>query len=259
MKKTHIALLAAAFASLASTAAFAAENTSPWSYDLGYTQHRETYKERDTANTVVMKETADLYGIKGSAARKLNADGKLKITGEFAFGTADYVGSYQGGEYGDLHAGGLDRYLFETTAVYTHAAPAWNGFGVKGGLGYRRLADNLQDAGSAGYKRTNDRVYAIIGVEQAIKTANWTITPSAEYKHSLWSQNKTDILGGINHRQHGNGGELAVAFAQNTGHYPVTIRPFYRLWDIADSNVKDGFYEPRNKTSEVGFDLAWGF
>lgn len=267
MKKSYLSLALIAAAALSSGAAMAQSakpvngtQASPYTFELGLTTHRETYEEFSAEDGgKVMRQTAPMVGLKGSVSRALGADGKVKATAQYSWGNADYTGAYMGGQYGDLHLGGLSRQLFETTAVYTHSAPAWNGFGVKGGLGYRHLVDNLQDAGPSGYKRTNDRVYAIVGVEQVLQSAHWTITPAAEYKHSLWSRHESDLLGGVKHRQHGNGGELSVAFAQKDGLTPMTIRPFYRVWNIDHSNVSQGFYEPKNETSELGIDVSWRF
>lgn len=265
MKKSYLslALIAAALSSGAAMAQSAKpanpQGGSAYSYELSMTNHRETYEEFSAVDgSKVMRQTAPMIGLKATVARKLGDDGKVKATAQYSWGNSTYTGSYLGGSYGEVVAAGMDRQLFETTAVYTHAAPAWNGFGVKGGLGYRRLVDHLEDAGPGGYKRTNDRIYAIVGVEQAFQTARWTITPAAEYKHSLWSRQESDLLGGITHRQHGNGGELSVAFAQKAaGPWSVTIRPFYRVWNMDHSNVSQGFYEPKNKTSEFGVDLSW--
>lgn len=260
MKKNYLAL--ALLVSLTSGLAVAAPPdpaASPYAFELGLTQHHEVYKETARDGSKVMQETADLMGIKGSVARALGERGRVRLSAEYAFGDANYVGAYQGGAYGDLHANGLSRWLFETAAVYAYAAPEWNGFAVKGGLGYRHLVDNLQDAGEGGYKRTNKRVYAILGAEQAFQAANWTVTPSVEYKHSVWSRNESDVLGGLTHRQHGNGGELSVAFAQKQAVSPLTVRPFFRTWHVADSNVVAGTYEPKNRTSEAGVDIDWRF
>lgn len=261
MKKTRLTLfgLMAAATLTASFAASAAEPASPYNYELGLTSHHESYIERGLGGERLMKESANFTGIKGSVGRALGADGYVKATAAFAFGDADYIGSYQGGSYGDLHVGGLNRYLFDTSAVYLHSAKEWNGFALKGGLGYRRLQDNLQEAGPGGYKRINDRVYGIIGAQRTIAAGEWDITPSVEYKHTLWSQQHSDVYGGLNMRQHGNGAEVSIAFAQKGNKFPVTITPFFRTWHVADSETVQGAYEPRNKTNEVGVDLAWRF
>lgn len=262
MKKSSFAVTALLFAALSASAAtaFAADTApSPYSYELGVTQHREVYKETAPNGDKIMQQTANMVGVKGSVTRHITAEGKVKVTGEYAYGDANYTGALMGGNYGDLQLGGLGRTMFETTAVYTHSANAWQGVAVSAGLGYRRHVDNLQDAGEIGYKRTNERIYAIVGIERAFDAGSWIITPAAEYKHTLHSTQKSDLIGGIKNAQHGNGGELSVSFAQKGNGYPVTIRPFYRTWDIADSSVSQGFYEPKNKTSEAGIDLMWRF
>jgi hypothetical protein len=256
--KSHRAMLFVVLATAALSSVAVAAEAPNWSYGLGLTHHKETYKERDQLGAPVMKENANLTGIKAIAAHRVGTNGRLAITGEFAAGDGSYKGAYQDGEYGDVHVTGISRRLFETTATYTHFAPAWSGAGITAGLGYRHHVDNAQEA-PGGYKRVNKRVYAIVGLENTYDTGNWFITPAAAYKHTLHSEHYSDLLGGLTMDQHGNGADLSVAFKQKSGDYPVTLRPFLRTWEIADSNQIDGFYEPRNKTQEVGLDVTWSF
>ncbi len=234
------------------------------SYELGLTLHDELYEEFDTDGSKFMQESATMYGIKGSARRTVNAHDLVRFTAEYAVGEAEYVGSYQGGEYGDLREGGLSRKLFEITFAYEryqHAEPVLSGFSVKGGLGYRRLVDNLQESGAGGYKRTNERVYAIVGVAYG-RPAGWRITPALDFKQSLWSRNLSEVYEddlSVSHRQEGYGWEASLSLTPGTDKLPVVIRPFYRVWKMDDSNVVDGSYEPRNETREVGVDVSWQF
>ena len=265
MKHIHLfaatAALAAAFSSGAAIAqAFAPAQAKGFTAELGISHHQEAYEEfAKGSGEKLMRETAPMLGVKGSIAHAVGAYGQVKATAEYAFGDGTYTGARQGGSYGDVRASGLRRMLVESTVSYRHAQPNWAGVAFKGGLGFRHLVDNLQDAGEGGYKRTNQRLYAILGLERPFSAGAWWATPSLEYKHSLWSRNKSDLEGGITHRQHGNGHELSVAFSQKAGTAPVTIRPFYRAWNIAHSSESKGSYEPKNKTTELGLDLSWRF
>ncbi|KVP17188.1 hypothetical protein [Burkholderia ubonensis] len=270
MKKTLFALVALAAAGSAmasSTNPFARDIVepvavkSPYTFELGLTTHREVYKEYNPDGSKLMQEEAWMTGIKGGVTREFaDIGGKVVLTGEFAMGRSDYTGSYWGGNYGDLHVNNLDRTLFEVTGMYKQSAPMWNGLSAGAGLGYRRLVDNLQQ-GPGGYKRTNDRVYLVVGLEQAFELKNWTITPGVQYKHILSGKQRSDLWGGITHKQDGYGAEASIAFVHKGDKYNTVVTPYYRLWDIKDSNVdyRTGTYEPRNKTKEFGVALTFQF
>lgn len=271
MKKTLFALVALAAtgsAMAASTNPFSRDIQepvavkSPYTFELGLTTHREVYKEF-AGGGKLMQEEAWMTGVKGGVTRDFaDIGGKVVLTGEFALGRANYTGSYMGGNYGDLHMGGLNRSLIEVTGMYKQSAPLWNGLTAGAGLGYRRLVDNLQDGGPGGYKRTNDRLYLILGLEQAFQTKNWTITPGVQYKHILKSKQTSDLLGGVTVDQNrGYGAEATIAFAHKGEKFNTVITPYYRLWNVKDSTVdaRTNLYEPRNKTKEYGVALTVQF
>ncbi|WP_157643979.1 hypothetical protein [Burkholderia ubonensis] len=270
MKKTLfalVALVAAGSAMANSTNPFARDIVepvavkSPYTFELGLTTHREVYKEYGQDGAKLMQEEAWMTGVKGGVTREFaDIGGKLVLTGEFAMGKSDYTGSYMGGNYGELHINNLTRSLFEVTGMYKQTAPLWKGLTAGAGLGYRRLVDNLQE-GSGGYKRTNDRLYLILGLEQEFQMKQWTITPGVQYKHILMSKQKSDLLGGVTVRQNdGYGAEASIAFAHKGDKFNTVVTPYYRIWDIKDSNVHStGLYEPRNKTKEFGVSLTFQF
>lgn len=272
MKKTlfAIAALAATSAALANpiASAAAAESApiaakSPYVFELGLTTHQETYEEFNPDGSKLMQEKGQMTGIKGSVTRAIEGTGgKVVVTGEYAVGDSKYTGSYWGGSYGDLVVGGIGRSLFEVTGVYKHTAPEWNGVTAGAGLGYRRLQDNLQDAGPGGYERINERFYLTLSLEKAVAlTDAWTVTPVVQYKHLLSSKQDSDLYGGISvDQKKGYGAELAVAFAHKGEKVNTIITPYYRMWKIKDSEVHgSGLYEPRNDTKEVGVALTFQF
>lgn len=243
----------------AQVTAAAPEAKSPYTFELGLTNYFESYDEF-YAGSKLMSEDAPMVGIRGSVARGISATGgKVVLSGEFAQGKANYTGSYMGGSYGDLSISNLRREMFDITGVYKHA-PSWNQIVFSGGLGYRSLTDRLDDAGAGGYKRVNTRLYGIMGAEREFKTADWTITPSVQYKHSLVSSQFSDFFGGIDTDQKtGYGAELAVSFVQRDAAYPLVIKPFVRTWELADSEIVQGMLEPKNSTREVGITVSLQF
>jgi hypothetical protein len=242
-------------------------------FELGLTHHDELYEEFDGDGSKLMQESAPMYGVKAGLRHDLGGRRALKAMAEYAVGEASYIGAYQGGEYGDLGLSGLRRNLFEAAAILEQGFPAghgfWGGWALNAGVGYRRLVDNLQDAGPSGYRRINERLYAITGVAREFQLGEWALTPALDYRHSLWSENVSELplVGGgtygLTHEQQGWGGEASLTLAQNLGRYPLAIRPFYRWWRMDASNVAyvggDGFIEPRNTTTEVGLDISLRF
>lgn len=257
MQKSLLAL--AAFFSLGVSAAHADSTLeSPFAFELGVTTHNELYEEFDTANQKIMQEKGTLVGLKGSAIRKLSSESSLILSGEFATGDSTYTGSYQGGNYGDLRVGGLSRYLLDVSGTYKHSVPQWSDVAFSGGLGYRRLTDNLQEAGAGGYKRINDRLYLTLGVEKPIHAGAWTVTPGLQLRTSLWSNQHSALNGGLDKKQKdASGHELFVSFLHKPTNIAVT--PFLRAWDADDSEVVGGYYEPRNDTREVGVAVSYRF
>lgn len=243
------------------------------SYELGLTHHDELYEEFDDDGSKFMQESASMYGVKLVLRQDFAQRRALKASMTYAEGEANYIGALQGGEYGELGLSGLSRNLFETALVYEQGAWAergfWHGFVVHTGLGYRRLVDNLQDAGPSGYKRINERLYAILGVSYEFQLDEWEIVPTLDFRRSLWSEHVSELplVGGgtyrLVHEQEGTGGEVSLMLGQKIGRYPLVIRPFYRWWEMDASNVvyigNDGYIEPRNTTREVGLDISLRF
>lgn len=237
---------------------------SPFSFVLGVTQHRETYKEYDPG--LIMKEEATMIGLKAQLEHKLNSYSKAVYSASYLVGQAEYTGSYMFGEYGSLNMSDLGRKLFELTGEYKLKPEAWNQFGMGFGLGYRRLTDNLQDGGPGGYKRTNEMVYASVGIERDFKVNAWTITPAFKFKHLIRGKQTVDLYGGIPMAQKkGNGSELSLKIEHtDESGSGFLIEPFVRMWDIKDSeptHLIGPWYliEPHNKTKEVGVNLSWRF
>jgi len=236
---------------------------SPYKVSVSLTAHNELYEEF-ADGTKLMQEEADMVGVGLKVTRALSAaPGQVELDLHLAKGNSTYTGSYWGGSYGDLRQGGLDRVLLETQLSYRHAAPAWNGVGARFGLGYRHLTDHLDQIGEGGYERENNRVYLSLGADRVFKLnalGGWTVTPAAKYKHVLWSQQFSDIYGGLYHSQNkGYGFDAEIAFTHQSEGYAFSFTPYYRTWKMEDSKVVIDTYEPENKTREVGVALGLTF
>lgn len=278
MKKTRYSLIAiAALAALGASSAMAnpfiapaepAESKIIWNqpttYELGFTTYREKYTERVDGKKF-MQEEANMWGVQGAVTHSFNHGGKLKLSGIFATGNADYTGAYQGGNYGDLRVGSLDRYMLTTELEYKLTSRDWNDITFGAGVGYRRLVDHLEQAGPGGYKRKNDRVYLTLGLEREFLAGDWSFTPQFKYKHLVWGSQHSDIMGGVAMKQDkGYGTELAVAITHKAAWNGLTVTPYLRTWDIKNSKFVQltstvGAYEPQNKTKEVGVTVSLRF
>ncbi|MGE0348998.1 hypothetical protein [Hydrogenophaga sp.] len=229
-----------------------------YTYELGVTTHTELYEEFGTSNQKIMQEKGALIGVKGAVTRHLGPDRKLIVAGEIAMGESDYTGSFIGGNYGELRFNGQSRYLLDVSVAYKQSIPQWSDVAFSAGVGYRRLTDNLQEAGPAGYQRVNDRIYLALGVEKPFHSGNWTISPGLNYRSALWGNQYSALSGGLDKKQKdASGFELYVNFAHKPSR--ITLTPFLRTWSADDSEVTRGFYEPRNDTREVGVALTYRF
>jgi hypothetical protein len=270
MKKILIAALAFAAAGsamaastnpLASPAADAPAAKTPYVYELGVSTHRELYEEFADGDKL-MQEEAIMTTIRAGVSRAIgDTGGTVVLSGQFGFGKGDYTGSYMDGKYGDLRIPGLKRTLVDVSAMYKQTAESWAGLTAGAGIGYRRLVDNLQDGGPGGYKRINERTYLTASLERAIEFSTWTVTPGIQYKHILSSKQTSELYGGVTVDQpNGHGAEASIAFIRKSDGYRTVITPFFRIWDIKDSDVhKIGLYEPRNKTKEAGIAVTYQF
>lgn len=234
--------------------------TTPYTYELGVSTHRETYEEF-VDGAKFMQESALMTVLQSKASRAVgDTGGAVVLLNDVGFGQADYTGAYFGGHYGDLRTSHLSRILVDVAGLYTQTSPVWNGVTVGAGLGFRRLVDNLQQGGAGGYQRINDRFYLVLDLEQTVSFTNWAVTPALQYKQILSSKQWSGLMGGITvHQSKGYGAEFSVAVAQKVLPDGIVITPFLRVWNIGDSSVSQGIYEPSNKTKEAGVSLAYRF
>lgn len=261
MKKSKFFALAFAL-SLASIGVANAQTTAEkgaraYTLEVGAVVHSELYEEFNRTGSKIMEEDAQMAGFKLGLTRHIDSRNDFKVGFEYVRGSSDYTGSLMGGSYGDLRIYGLSRNMFDISGTYGHRLEAFPNTTFSAGLGYRRLTDNLQEAGTIGYKRVNDLVYATLGVEYAIVGDQWTISPGARTKHLLRGEQFSGLQGGVTVKQKsGNGSDLYVAFAHQSG---LVLTPYLRTWSVKDSEVSQGLYEPRNKTREIGLEASYRF
>lgn len=233
-------------------------------FEVGTGYYQETYDE-EVDGAKVMQQKADMVSVFGSMRSPLTKSVSASLRGEFAFGDSAYTGSYQGGQYGDVHVTGIGRSRAEVSGNLHYHPKNMGGLEFVGGLGYRRLADDLQKA-AGGYKRVNELVYLQLGLNKKFSlNPDWSMTPAVIIKSVVRGTQFAAIEGGMDFKQNsGQGLDVSVKFAKKiAGKSAVTIEPFLRTWHVKKSEERLGgagiYFEPKNKTKEVGINVAWLF
>jgi len=148
------------------------------------------------------------------------------------------------------------------------------------GIGERLYLDDskgqLTDRNFIGYDRRISQTYLPFGLTYKYKTSDhWTFSPNLEFDTLLYGKvdtrtgennqgNANFIPNTENDQHHGYGirGEFMVG--QQMGRYAWQAGPFFRYWDIRQSNVdivtngagaKGGRIEPDNKRTQLGLNF----
>jgi hypothetical protein len=238
-----------------------AQERSETTLETGFEHYQETYRE--TVNGApFMQEKSDMNGVYANLNMPLSMSDALAFSVRYAAGKSKYTGGKMGAPYGSLIIHDLDRYSAELTAAYEfhllYMTPS-------AGIGYRRLVDRLDQAGAGGYKRTSEYMFLTVGVSSIydLTSLGVQLTPRAEYRYLLRGrQHSADI---VNEQHSGEGLELSVALSgQLTPTMGWRVTPYYRYWQIADSDQVDSpaggtLMEPRNTTQEIGARVSLTF
>jgi hypothetical protein len=201
--------------------------------------------------------------------------GDWQVRGEFRYdiGKMDYSGS---GSLDDI-----DDRVLETRLLLAHVLHygpnQWIPFG---GLGYRRLEDDLggltTTTGARGYDRTSQYLYLPIGVEGILPfDQQWTLKPSAEFDYLIKGRQESDLsqvgngLSDIENDQNsGFGLRAALMASTKVGSVSIDVGPYIRYWHIDQSDIAAvtqrgvtvaGGFEPENETVETGLALKVWF
>jgi len=203
-----------------------------------------------------------MYGIVGSYAYHNYI--MLKAEGKLAYGQLDYDGRTMGGD--PLTIKGIPNYMAEGRGLlgFDIAAKAIT-FTPYLGIGYRWLQDNTQEKYFGGYKRESNRVYLPIGIEVVVNLGNgWSIGAAGEYDVFLWGKQKSYLsqVGYVdveNKQTKGYGARGAISIAKKSNRVGFIIEPYVKYWNIDDSEINLGVYEPKNNSTEIGCKLAITF
>jgi hypothetical protein len=136
---------------------------------------------------------------------------------------------------------------------------------VYSGFGYRYLNDD-PSFDPSGYERESNYLYVPVGYKLDGSFRNrWSWGARFETDILVWGKqysHMSDVPGyqDVDNRQHkGYGLRGAVRFQNKTEKRIILIEPFIRYWNIEDSDVDSGFYEPANRTTEFGVQVIWKY
>lgn len=228
---------------------------------LGVDVYNESYEEFVSGVGKVMQETARMSGVVADLGMVFASGNSLVVSGAYAKGESEYTGSYMGGTYGDVVLPDIDRTRYELATTFKMPLRSMGGLVLGAGAAYRYLEDRL-DKYEGGYRRENEGLYAVVGVEYpALIGDRWSITPSVQYRHLIRGEQRSH-LGGvtmINTQRRGFGVNLSVAVGVRLGGAVVEVTPYLRSLEIERSDVSMGGYEPENTTAESGVAVALRF
>lgn len=236
--------------------------------DLGYILADFRYNEPG-----IMKETGRLHGVTLRGTHHASNHLMWRAEVEYLGSGLEYDGQYQDGT--PLTADTDDR-LFQARGLVGYDF-VFDGFAVTPfvGIGYRYWYDEILAVG--GYEREIEYVYSPVGVEVASASGRWRYGVRGEYD-VFWGGKVKSMLSqadsGFNNPKLDQNalegyGTRAAAFVEYAfDSVCVIIEPYYRFWDIQDSDMgvltKNGadigrVYEPQNTTRIYGVSLMVGF
>ena len=123
------------------------------------------------------------------------------------------------------------------------------------GFAYRYLKDHM-NKDPYGYLRESNYVYMPLTGELRFKGKTLEVDLRGELDYLLFGWQNSHMLGGnIRHEQHEGFGLRVSAKAQvnlGGGKTGIFVEPFYRMWNIGESESNGGYIEPHNTTKEAG-------
>lgn len=187
------------------------------------------------------------------------------LEGRVAFGQVDYDGALDDGT--PLTVGNIDDYSLEIRGIIGMDRLAGDAIhNVYVGIGYRYLNDDLS-IHPAGYERESNYLYLPIGYQLDFGLEEgWSWGIRLEYDIFLWGEQRSHLrqadptLPDVRNEQNEGYGYRASVRLQHR--YPegvLIFEPFFRFWDIEDSDSSLGFFEPANETTEYGIQIIWMF
>ncbi len=237
------------------------------SFEVGPEIFFHRYKESG------MKDEGVFYGINikayerkwvNRAPEKVNEGIKGMFGGEleFAYGQVDYDGHLLDEDNTPYTVDGIDDFLIDARyLIGVDVTPKNILETLYSGIGYRFLQDD-SSFDPAGYLRKSNYLYIPLGlkIERGYKNG-LSLGGSVEIDLLVYGQqySKIDNLRIRNHQDAGVGVRAAVDIVNRGKNSNFKIQPFIKYWNFNDSEDKHGYYEPDNKTVQIGIQFVWSF
>ena len=226
------------------------------SLEIAYETSHYTYREPDGNSPISLK--GHMQG--GSIRYENRLEGSafyFALDGRWMGGRTDYDGwlmttpptPHESEDIGDYYYEG--RLHLGRVADLSETSQLW----FATGLAYRYLKDHM-NKDPYGYLRESNYVYMPITGELRFKGGTWEFDLKGELDYLLagWQDSHMNS-GTLRHEQHeGYGLRLSAKIQVNLDGKKsgVFVEPFYRFWEIQDSESDGGYLEPHNTTKEFG-------
>lgn len=232
---------------------------------IGTEIYTEQYREYSD-NALFMQENARMFGLYTQLSMPFKQYHAIDLMTRLAVGSSRYTGAEQNDHFGSIVASNLDRYVWETRAMYELTLPDTN-LSPLIGAGYRRLVDRLDQLNSGGYKRISQYFYTSLGIKAEIRLSQqWQLIPQLLYHHLLHGKQQSQTGSwSLEHKQDkGHGIEFSADFKRVLNNdQAIRLTPYYKYWHIADSHISTQHHmqtiEPENKTHEIGIKMDYTF
>lgn len=270
--KTSLFLLAGACALASYSPAQAQTQTRP-GFEVGAQLFDYNYRERLDGSTIV-RDDGKFIGLTASYVETIGSGWFLRAATDTGSGSVDY--SSDDGRIDDVsqylaqvefHLG-RDFLVGDVTAITPFT-----------GIGGRALNDNSggeeTESGARGYDREIGYAYIPVGLAATFPFGSrWSLALSGQYNHIVRGTAESklsrldpeapdvslDLDGGY-------GIETSAMFSAPIGRKALRFGPFVRHWNLQRSKsqvfredgFEIGFFEPANRTTELGLRLAFAF
>lgn len=200
-----------------------------------------------------------LFGIGAEYTHQLEKNSFLRLDGTLMAGFLDYEGS------GNLN--NTENFYGDIRAFYQRDLILESGLNISPyvGLGYRFLYNDLRGAtttGAGGYRRLSNYIYLPLGLKTQTVIAGHLFDLNAElgvllrgYQKSNLSDFYSNVTDVTNEQKTGQNFRLSALY--KFGQW--SAGPYYNHWWIGNSQLENGYYEPKNTTTEFGLTAKYRY
>ena len=179
------------------------------------------------------------------------------LDGRFMGGSTDYYGRLMATPPIPYKSENINNYYYDWQLCFgsvidlSYWFKAWLSFG----FAYRYLKNQL-DKDPHGYLRESNYIYMPFATEFCFVSGIWGFSFKGEIDYLLYGWQYSHMpKGTVRNKQHsGYGLRISAKIKLNLDRKKtyIFVEPFYRFWNIQDSDINGGYLEPHNTTKESG-------